>query len=101
MARRPPLPKAAMALSSSELGSACEACNHRQAEQIVAREIAIGGDPAQFVAEARALLGIPGLEIPLVADAVLLHVFERHQPPLPVVAIELMVRRLATPHPCQ
>src|SRR5690242_4636667 len=78
-----------------QLCGALEAGDHGDALEIVAGAPGVGRDPAQLVAEARLLGRVGRLEIALVLDRVLLHVFERHQPALPVVAVELGLVRLA------
>ena len=89
---------AIMPTLSTQLRRPLQAGDHRDAHQVVARQRRVGGDPAHLVAEARLLGRVGRLEIALVLDRVLLHVFERHQPALPVVAVELGVARLAAPH---
>src|ERR1700716_528772 len=85
----------------AELRRPFEARDHRDPQQIVARQPGIARDGSQLVAEPRLLGRIARFQIALVLDRVLLHIFERDQPALCVVAVELAVAGLAGPDPRQ
>src|SRR5262249_19615000 len=75
------------------LGSA-QARDHGHPQQILAGASLVGGDFGQAAPE----LGPVGFQVALVLNRLLLDVFERHLPALPVVAFELALALRAAPN---
>src|SRR5688572_10127494 len=80
-------------VGSAQFLRAAQACDHGNTQQVLVGAVLVGCDLGEGAPELEAVR----FEIALVLDRLLLDVFQRDQPPLAVIALELGLRLFAAP----